>query len=306
MIRKAVLPVAGLGTRFLPASKAIPKEMLTLVDKPVIQHVVEEAIAAGITEIVLVTHSAKTAIEDHFDVHYELESELEKRGKTELLKELRSILPEGIRVVSVRQGRALGLGHAILCAREVVGNEPFAVLLPDVLVDNFGLVDCFNKPLTDLACMKQRFAETGLAQILVTAVPPEKVDQYGIVALKDVPNKNTNTLAAGESKPIEQMVEKPAVEQAPSNLAIVGRYILPPRIFELLAETKVGAGNEIQLTDALETLLQEAGAEAYKMQGATYDCGSKLGYLHATLVQALRHPEVGENFRLLLNQLAEA
>lgn len=301
MIRKAVLPVAGLGTRFLPASKAIPKEMLTLVDKPVIQHVVEEAIAAGITEIILVTHGAKKAIEDHFDVNYELESELEKRGKTELLKELRSILPQGIRVVSLRQGRALGLGHAILCAREVVGNEPFAVLLPDVLVDNFGLVNSLGQPQTDLACMKQRFTETGLAQILVTAVPPEQVNQYGIVAL------NTgNKLAAGESKPIEQMVEKPAADQAPSNLAIVGRYVLPPRIFELLAKTKVGAGNEIQLTDALNALLQEAGAEAYKMQGDTYDCGNKLGYLHATLVHALRHPEVKEGFRALINHLPEA
>ena len=295
MIRKAVLPVAGLGTRFLPASKAIPKEMLTLVDKPVIQQVVEEAIAAGITEIILVTHGAKKAIEDHFDVHYELENELEQRGKTELLKELRSILPAGIRVVSVRQGRALGLGHAILCAREVVGNEPFAVLLPDVLVDNF------NQPQTDLACMNKRFNETGLAQILVDAVPKNRVDQYGIVALKEGTN-----LTAGESKPMQAMVEKPAIDKAPSNLAIVGRYVLPPRVFELLAATKPGAGNEIQLTDALDALLQEAGAEAYRMQGQTYDCGSKLGYLHAILVHALRHPEVGEGFRELINQLAEA
>lgn len=295
MIRKAVLPVAGLGTRFLPASKAIPKEMLTLVDKPVIQQVVEEAIAAGITEIILVTHGAKKAIEDHFDVHYELENELEQRGKTKLLKELRSILPEGIRVVSVRQGRALGLGHAILCAKEVVGSEPFAVLLPDVLVDNF------NQPQTDLACMNKRFEETGLAQILVDAVPQERVDQYGIVALKE-----GTDLAAGESKPMTAMVEKPAVDQAPSNLAIVGRYVLPSRIFELLAETKPGAGNEIQLTDALDALLKESGAEAYRMQGETYDCGSKLGYLHATLVHALRHPEVKEGFRELINNLPEA
>jgi len=295
MIRKAVLPVAGLGTRFLPASKAIPKEMLTLVDKPVVQHVVEEALAAGITEIVLVTHSAKKAIEDHFDVNYELESELEKRGKNELLNELRSILPEGIRVVSVRQGRALGLGHAILCAREVVGDEPFAVLLPDVLVDNF------KQPQTDLACMNQRFIETGLAQILVDAVPQERVDQYGIVALKE-----GTDLAAGESKPMQAMVEKPALGKAPSNLAIVGRYVLPPRIFELLAETKPGAGNEIQLTDALDALLQESGAEAYRMQGETYDCGSKLGYLQATLVHALRHPEVKDGFRELINNLPEA
>ncbi|NLW04404.1 MAG: UTP--glucose-1-phosphate uridylyltransferase GalU [Pseudomonadaceae bacterium] len=295
MIRKAVLPVAGLGTRFLPASKAIPKEMLTLVDKPVIQHVVEEALAAGITEIILVTHGAKKAIEDHFDVNYELESELAQRGKTKLLKELRSILPAGIRVISVRQGRALGLGHAILCASEVVGNEPFAVLLPDVLVDNFA------QPKNDLACMSQRFIETGLAQVLVDSVPQEKVDQYGIVALKE-----GASLAVGESKPMQAMVEKPTPEQAPSNLAIVGRYVLPPRIFELLATTQPGAGNEIQLTDALDALLQEQGAEAYRMQGKTYDCGNKLGYLHATLVHALRHPEVSEGFRELINQLPEA
>lgn len=306
MIRKAVLPVAGLGTRFLPASKAIPKEMLTLVDKPVIQHVVEEAIAAGITEIILVTHGAKKAIEDHFDVHYELENELEQRGKIELLKQLRSILPQGIRVISVRQGRALGLGHAILCAREVIGNEPFAVLLPDVLVDNVGLVDCFNQPKTDLACMSQRFTKTGLAQILVDAVPQENVDQYGIVVLKEASNQKAANLAAGESKPIQTMIEKPTNDQVLSNLAIVGRYVLPPRIFELLAKTKVGAGNEIQLTDALDALLQESGAEAYRMQGKTYDCGSKLGYLHATLVHALRHPEVKEGFRALINNLPEA
>lgn len=296
MIRKAVLPVAGLGTRFLPASKAIPKEMLTVVDKPVIQLVVEEAVAAGITEIILVTHGAKKAIEDHFDVHYELESELELRGKTKLLEELRSIVPPGVRVISVRQGRALGLGHAILCAREVVGDNPFAVLLPDVLVDNTG------QPQTDLSLMCQNFAASGQAQILVAAVPEEQVHQYGIVALQADTAAKPN-LATGSSKNITAMVEKPAAAEAPSNLAIVGRYILPPRIFELLSHTRPGAGNEIQLTDALAELLQSEGAQAYRMQGATYDCGSKLGYLHATLVQALRHPEVGAEFKTLLQQI---
>lgn len=294
MIRKAVLPVAGLGTRFLPASKAIPKEMLTVVDKPVVQWVVEEAIAAGIKDIILVTHSAKKAIEDHFDVHYELESELEKRGKTALLQELRNLLPADVRVISVRQGRALGLGHAILCAREAIGNEPFAVMLPDVLVDNH------DQSATDLGCMIQRYEAQGLAQILVEAVPQQRVDQYGIVALQQGIH-----LEPGEGRPMRAMVEKPHPEDAPSDLAVVGRYVLPPAIFDHLAVTRPGAGNEIQLTDALDALLQSCGAEAYRMQGQTYDCGSKLGYLQATLVHALRHPDLGRDFRDLAQQLLE-
>lgn len=293
-VKKAVLPVAGLGTRFLPASKAIPKEMITVVDKPVIQYVVDEAIAAGIKEIVLVNHSAKRAIEDHFDVHYELENELERRGKEELLKVMRSILPADVRVVSVRQGQALGLGHAVMCAREVVGDAPFVVMLPDVLVDSYHQAPG-SQP--DLAAMVQRFQTSQRAQIMVEQVPAELVSQYGVVAL------DGTVPAAGQSQPMTGVVEKPAQADAPSDLAVVGRYVLPGRIFELLADTKPGAGNEIQLTDAIAALIKEQTVEAYRMQGKTYDCGSKLGYLEATLAYGLRHPEVGEGFARLIKQL---
>ncbi len=294
MIRTAVLPVAGLGTRFLPASKAIPKEMLTLVDKPVIQLVVEEAVAAGITKIVLVTHSAKKAIEDHFDTNYELETQLEQRGKHELLAQARNILPPEVSLVSVRQGQALGLGHAILCAQAAVGNEPFAVLLPDVLVDNYG------QETSDLAQMNAQFTAQQQAQILVDAVPQERLDQYGLVKLSQ-----GKELAAGHSQTIAGLVEKPPLDQAPSNLAIVGRYVLPASIFDYLKNTKPGAGNEIQLTDALDALLQKEGAQAYRMQGQTYDCGNKLGYLQASLVYGLRHPEVGAGLRQLIKDLPQ-
>jgi UTP--glucose-1-phosphate uridylyltransferase len=292
MIKKAVLPVAGLGTRFLPASKAIPKEMITVVDKPVVQYVVEEAIAAGITEIVLVNHSLKKAIEDHFDVHYELEAELERKGKTVLLNALRSIVPPGIRVVSVRQGRALGLGHAVLCAREVIGDEPFAVLLPDVLVDADGL-----EGGNDLSRMVQAWQRHEAAQIMVEQVPTARVDQYGVVSLAG------QAPAPGQSEAMTGMVEKPAPENAPSDLAVVGRYVLPARIFELLAATAPGAGGEIQLTDAIAALISEQPVEAYRMMGATYDCGSKIGYLEATLRYALRHPDLGAQFSALVKTL---
>lgn len=289
-VKKAVLPVAGLGTRFLPATKSIAKEMITVVDKPVIQYVVEEAVAAGVREIVLVTHSAKRSIEDHFDVNYELEAELERRGKVKLLETLKSIIPADVRVVAVRQGKALGLGHAVLCARDVIGDEPFAVLLPDVLIDNA------EQKNNDLANMIQRYEENNHAQIMVAPVPNELVNQYGVVALK------AEAPEAGESKAMTAVVEKPPVEKAPSNLAIVGRYILPPEIFSMLAETKPGAGDEIQLTDAIATLIDQQAVDAYSMTGKTYDCGSKLGYLQATLAYALRHPEVGSGFADLIKQ----
>lgn len=308
MIRKAVLPVAGLGTRFLPASKAIPKEMITVVDRPVIQYVVDEAVAAGIREIVLVTHSAKKAIEDHFDVHYELEAELEKKGKQELLERLRSIVPANVRVISVRQGRPLGLGHAVLCAREAVGDEPFAVLLPDVLVDGERL-----GARNDLARMIDAWNETRHAQIMVAQVPREQTSQYGIVDLEGAgldshaesqsSQKRSVSPAAGTSTGIRGMVEKPAPEQAPSDLAVVGRYILPPRIFDLLAGTKVGAGNEIQLTDAIAALLREQQVAAYRMLGETYDCGNVPGYLEATLRYGLRHPHHGAGLAELVRDL---
>ncbi|ARB45404.1 UTP--glucose-1-phosphate uridylyltransferase GalU [Alloalcanivorax xenomutans] len=290
-LSKAVLPVAGLGTRFLPASKSIPKEMVTVVDKPAIQYVVDEAIAAGIREIVLVNHASKPAIENYFDVNYELESTLEKKGKTALLQALRDIVPDDVRVISVRQGRPLGLGHAVMCAREVIGDQPFAVMLPDVLVDNYGQDE------TDLARMITRYQETGVSQIMVEAVPQDRVDQYGVVALGD------EFPEAGHSKPMVGIVEKPKPEEAPSNLSVVGRYVLPARIFELLKNTAPGAGNEIQLTDAIAELMNEQSIEAYQMRGSTYDCGSKAGYLEATLQYGIRHPELGSGFRNAMRNL---
>lgn len=290
-VTKAVLPVAGLGTRFLPASKAIPKEMVTVVDKPVIQYVVEEALAAGINEIVLVTHSSKKAIEDHFDVHYELEAELERRGKKELLQVLRDIAPPQLKVTAVRQGRALGLGHAVYCARPVVGDEPFAVLLPDVLVEQG------SGATNDLGLMTQRFIETGgHAQIMVEPVPEELVSQYGVVDVHGV------ELQPGNHTLMSRVVEKPPRDEAPSNLAIVGRYVLPGRIFELLANTQPGAGGEIQLTDAIAELMKGEGVEAWHISGRSYDCGSKLGYLEATVAYGLQHPQLGEDFRAMLGR----
>lgn len=286
-VTKAVLPVAGLGTRFLPASKAIPKEMVTVVDKPVIQYVVEEALAAGITEIVLVTHSSKKAIEDHFDVNYELEAELERRGKEELLQVLRDTAPPELKVTAVRQGKALGLGHAVYCARPIVGDAPFAVLLPDVLVERSG-------DAIDLQLMTERFAQNGQAQIMVEPVPYERVHQYGVVDL------GGTELRQGKHAPMSQVVEKPPRAEAPSNLAIVGRYVLPASIFDLLASTQPGAGGEIQLTDAIATLMQQSGVEAYHIRGRSYDCGSKLGYLEATLAYGTHHPQLGADFRALL------
>lgn len=283
-LTKIVIPVAGLGTRVLPASKAIPKEMLTVVDKPVIQHVVEEAVGAGFTEIILITRSSKQAIEDHFDVHYELETELERKGKDSILNDVKGILPAGVSISSVRQGRALGLGHAVLCAAPLVGNEPFAVMLPDMLIHNP------SNGSQDLAAMVKDFNETGAAQIMVEAVPEEHVERYGVVDCDGKP------LNAGQGQPIIGMVEKPPRDEAPSNQAIVGRYILPARVMELLKDTKPGAGNEIQLTDALDALIKEAPMRAYSMVGKTYDCGNKLGFVQANMAFAMSHPDLGEDF----------
>ncbi|WP_136254549.1 UTP--glucose-1-phosphate uridylyltransferase GalU [Onishia niordana] len=293
MIRKAVLPVAGLGTRCLPASKAIPKEMITIVDKPVIQYVVEEAVAAGIKEIVLVTHSSKGAIEDHFDKHFELETTLEAKGKHELLEELRNIIPDDVKIISVRQPEPLGLGHAVSCARPVIGDdEPFAVLLPDVLVDGHGLAQ------NDLAGMMKAFEDSGQSQIMVENVPEEMTHKYGIVALKG------DTPEAGHSASMASVVEKPAAGEAPSTLAVIGRYLLPGSIFPLLEKTKPGAGGEIQLTDAIDTLIAREGVQAFRMQGETYDCGHQLGYLEAILAFAKRHPKFGEGFQDLMQRYA--
>ena len=289
MIKKAILPVAGLGTRFLPASKSIPKEMVTVVDRPAIEYVVREAVAAGVEQIILVTHSSKSSIENYFDRNFELETTLENKKKFDLLKEITEILPPHVSVISVRQPQPLGLGHAVLCAKAVVGEEDFAVLLPDVLVKDF-------EAENDLSLMIQRFNETHASQIMVEAVPDHLVDQYGIVDVAKIPTE-------GHSIQMQGIVEKPAVGTAPSNLSVVGRYILPAQIMTLLEQTPKGAGNEIQLTDAIAMLQQTDVVEAYRMKGQTFDCGSKLGYLKAVLHYGIDHPKLGDAFKDLIQEL---
>ncbi|ENV62432.1 UTP--glucose-1-phosphate uridylyltransferase GalU [Acinetobacter junii] len=290
MIKKAILPVAGLGTRFLPASKSIPKEMVTVVDRPAIEYVVREAVYAGIEQIILVTHSSKASIENYFDRNFELETTLEQKKKFDLLKEITDILPKHISVVSIRQPQPLGLGHAVLCAKDIVGDEAFAVLLPDVLVKD-------HAPENDLSLMIQRYQQSQAAQIMVEAVPDHLVDQYGIVDVAESPNE-------GESIIMKGIIEKPAVGTAPSNLSVVGRYILPAKIMQLLQDTPKGAGNEIQLTDAIASLQQLETVEAYRMKGQTFDCGSKLGYLKAVLHYGVEHPKLGLDFKTLIQELA--
>lgn len=289
MIKKAILPVAGLGTRFLPASKSIPKEMVTVVDRPAIEYVVKEAVAAGIEQIILVTHSSKASIENYFDRNFELETTLENKKKIDLLKEITEILPSNVSVVSVRQPQPLGLGHAVLCAKSVVGDEDFAVLLPDVLVKE-------NSAENDLARMIQRFNSSKASQIMVEAVPDHLVDQYGIVDVEASPEE-------GESVVMQGIVEKPTVGSAPSNLSVVGRYVLPAKIMQLLEQTPKGAGNEIQLTDAIAALQKVESVEAYRMKGQTFDCGSKIGYLKAVLHYGVEHPKLGEEFKQLIKEL---
>lgn len=289
MIKKAVLPVAGLGTRFLPASKSIPKEMVTVVDRPAIEYVVREAVEAGIEQIILVTHSSKASIENYFDRNFELETTLEQKKKFDLLEEITQIIPSHVSVVSVRQPQPLGLGHAVLCAKSIVGQDDFAVLLPDVLVQD-------NSGKNDLSRMISRYESSQAAQIMVEAVPDHLVDQYGIVDVKQSPNE-------GESIAMQGIIEKPAVGSAPSNLSVVGRYILPAKIMQLLENTPKGVGNEIQLTDAIAMLQETDTVEAYRMQGQTFDCGSKLGYLKAVLHYGVAHPKLGLEFKQLIQEL---
>ena len=289
MIKKAILPVAGLGTRFLPASKAIPKEMVTVVDRPVIEYVVREAVAAGIEQIIFVTHSSKASIENHFDRNFELETSLKQKNKLDLLAEITNIVPSHVSIVSVRQPEPLGLGHAVLCAKDVIGDDDFVVLLPDVLVKN-------SDDQHDLTTMINRYEETGAAQIMVESVPDHLVDQYGIVDVANIPLE-------GQSEPMNGIVEKPAIGTAPSNLSVIGRYILPAKIMQLLEKTPRGAGNEIQLTDAIAMLQKETAIEAYRMQGQTFDCGSKLGYLKAVLHYGVNHPQLGEEFKRMIAEL---
>lgn len=289
MIKKAILPVAGLGTRFLPASKAIPKEMVTVVDRPAIEYVIKEAVAAGIEQIILVTHSSKASIENYFDRNFELETVLEQKNKFDLLKEITEILPESVSVVSVRQPQPLGLGHAVLCAKSIVGDDDFAVLLPDVLVKE-------TDERNDLNIMIERYNVSKAAQIMVESVPDSMVDQYGIVDVAETP-------AEGESIIMQGIVEKPAIGTAPSNLSVIGRYVLPAKIMTLLEQTPKGAGNEIQLTDAIAMLQQSELVEAYRMKGRTFDCGSKIGYLKAVLHYGVDHPKLGDEFKILIQEL---
>ena len=285
-VRKAVFPVAGLGTRFLPVTKAQPKEMLPVVDKPLIQYAVEEAVAAGITEMVFVTGRSKRAIEDHFDVNYELEADLEAKGKTELLEMVRAVLPAGVRCVYLRQGQALGLGHAVLCAQPVVGNEPFAVILAD------DLMRPVEGGLEVLAQMTNLFSQHHASLVAVQEVPRSETRAYGIVGV---------TPWGDRTERIRTIVEKPEPADAPSNLAVVGRYLLTPRIFQHLARQKPGKGGEIQLTDAIARLLDDEPVLAYRYDGTRYDCGSKLGYLQATVTLGRDHAEIGPEFRAWLD-----
>ncbi len=286
-IKKAVFPVAGMGTRFLPATKASPKEMLPIVDKPLIQYAVEEAVAAGCTEMVFVTGRNKRSIEDHFDKAYELETELAYRNKNKLLEFVQDILPRHVTCMYIRQAEALGLGHAVLCARAAVGDNPFAVILADDLID--------AEPGA-LAQMMQHYRTTGNSVLGVERVDPQQTGSYGIVEVDEVHGRQR----------IRSIVEKPHPDEAPSNLAVVGRYILTPRIFDQLTDLPRGAGGEIQLTDAIARLLQYEPVWAHAFHGTRYDCGSKLGYLEATVAYGLQHPEVGADFARLLQQMRPA
>lgn len=291
-VLKAVIPVAGLGTRMLPATKAIPKEMLPVVDKPLIQYVVNECIAAGIKQIVLVTHSSKNSIENHFDKSFELESMLEKRVKRQLLEEVQAICPKDVTIMHVRQGEAKGLGHAVLCALPAVGEAPFAVVLPDVLVDPFDS----NLNTDNLADMVRRFEQTGVSQVMVEPVPQQNVGSYGVA---DVAG---HSMQAGDSVNMTAIVEKPDPESAPSNLAVVGRYVFSQQIWQYLKRTPVGAGDEIQLTDAIALLMEKEAVNAFHIQGRSHDCGNKLGYLQAFVEFAIRDKYLGEPFAKWLEQ----
>ncbi|MBW9258271.1 MAG: UTP--glucose-1-phosphate uridylyltransferase GalU [Candidatus Thiodiazotropha sp. (ex. Lucinisca nassula)] len=288
-IRKAVFPVAGMGTRFLPATKANPKEMLPVVDKPLIQYAAEEAEEAGVSSLVFVTGRNKRSIPDHFDKAYELESELKEAGKTALLQKVQNVLPEDVSCIYLRQSEALGLGHAVLCAEPVVADEPFAVILADDLIRGDGGVGALEQ-------MAQIYERYQCSVILVEEVPQEETGKYGIVEVED---------DDGETATITSIVEKPKPEEAPSNLGVVGRYILTPRIFSLIKETGRGAGGEIQLTDAIAELLKYEKVRAYRVKGKRYDCGSKLGYLEATVELGLAHEELGDDFKDYLKELAE-
>ncbi len=283
-IRKAIFPVAGLGTRFLPVTKASPKEMLPIVDKPLIQYAVEEAIAAGINELIFVTSGAKRAIEDHFDKNYELEQQLIQKQKFDLLAEVESILPKHVSCVYIRQSEALGLGHAVLCAKNLIGDESFAILLADDLISSSGKL-CLEQ-------MVEIYHQKDAGVLAVQTVKPSETKQYGIVEIDAEQN-------------VKNIVEKPDPDQAPSNLAVVGRYILPSEIFEHLENVRAGAGGEIQLTDGIASLIKKHKVVTHVFTGTRYDCGSKLGYLKANVEYGLKHPEVAAAFKEYLAKRVE-
>ncbi|WP_442682027.1 UTP--glucose-1-phosphate uridylyltransferase GalU [Stenotrophomonas sp. JC08] len=285
-VKKAVFPVAGLGTRFLPATKTIPKEMLPIIDRPLIQYAVDEAIEAGCDTLIFITNRYKHAVADYFDKAYELEQKLEHAGKIEQLEQIRHVLPEGVRAVFVTQAEALGLGHAVLCAKAIVGDEPFAVLLPDDLIWNRG--DGALKQMADLN------AVSGASVIAVEDVPHEKTGSYGIVATDRFDGRKGH---------ITQIVEKPRPEDAPSDLAVVGRYVLSPKIFELLEATGTGAGGEIQLTDAIAQLLKTEQVDAYRFEGTRFDCGTHLGLVEATIRFALENPKLAGPAREVMQKM---
>ena len=291
-ITKAVIPVAGLGTRMLPATKAIPKELLPVYDRPIIEHVIKEAISVGITEIILVTRSGKEAIENHFDAHYELEHRLVKKGNKKILEDIVKIIPDYVKITSVRQADALGLGHAILCAKHLLNDEPFAVLLPDILVldkKNKKNHHSFNQ-------LMKAWSKTGVGQVMVERVDLNSIENYGIVDF------GKNDIEKFKSIPLVNLVEKPSIQDTPSNFALLGRYMLPSKVLEYLEYTKVGVGNEIQLTDALLKLLNAKGLNALETDADIYDCGNKIGYLGANLAVGMRDQKTNITIKALLKK----
>lgn len=291
-VRIAVIPVAGLGTRMLPATKAIPKELLPVFDKPIIEHVVKEALSGGIEEIIFVTRSGKEAIENHFDANYELESRLEKKGKEKILGTIKDIIPKGIKVTSIRQNDALGLGHAVLCAKHLIKDEPFVVLLPDVLV--------LDKIQHELNCSFKKLInswnELGVGQIMVEKIDEKDVDKYGIV---DINGANLNPFTSAK---IKRLVEKPSIDEAPSNLAVLGRYVLPYEILEILESTSPGVGGEIQLTDALDKILINGNLNAFLTDASTFDCGNKEGFIGANMAVGMRDEKTKLYLKNLFSQ----
>jgi len=281
-LTKAIIPVAGLGTRMLPATKAIPKELLPIYDRPIIEHVVQEAITAGITEIIFITRSGKEAIENHFDMNYELEHRLDKKGNQIILNSVKNIIPKGVKISSIRQPNALGLGHAILCAKHLIHNEPFAVLLPDVLV----VEDIVHPKNYSLSSMKNSWDETGIGQIMVQSVESKDTESYGII------DTNGEYPKPFSSIKIKKLVEKPSPVNSPSNLAILGRYILPSDIMDILENTLEGVGGEIQLTDALDNFLNYGDLNAFLSTAKIFDCGNKKGFIGANLMLGMRDPEI--------------